>query len=802
MIYKKYCIILFALNCPIRLVLAEVYSNDVLPEIPISKAENHYTTLFLSTNINSTEINELVRFYQDQEGQLYIRSEDLEKIRIRPAKLDNTFIPLDEISDLKFKYDLNNQTIKISIPENKLIASSIDLNKQPQIKNSDLNIKSMNALILNYSLYNTLTDGENSFSGTFDTLYNSHYGNFNSGFLYRNAKPLNSSSERLVRLNSFWQKIDAEKIQQYTIGDFISHTPDWGNSVRLAGLQWSSAYAQRSDIVTTALPQFSGSAALPSSLDLYVNQQKIYSGEIPSGPFDLKSLPFISGNEVALVTTDITGQQIVKKQAYYFSPKILAKDIHQFSVDLGFPRYNFANESNQYDETLFAAASSRYGLSHTLTLNAGLEASSDGLVNLGIGAAKNFLGRGVITASVAGSNYDDEQGLLSVVGLEGRLSKDLSMNMSYQKASENYHDLARVSEKLYLSKNHQHVNPDYAVTLSSSANEIFRAGLNLNINTGVNVSTNYSQIQYADEQYKLATLNVSANLSNSWSIFGSIYKDFINDQDYGGFVALRFTPSAGFNSISSISRDEGSISYRQEVNAVTDQRIGGLGLGASVGHSEGQSSTASAYVNYRARPAYLTAQYNQYDGIEQIGLSATGALVATQGRLFAAHEIGDSYAIVTNAGPHSQILNGGVNLGETDKKGRFFISHLSPYEKHQIFLDPQNLPLDWQVDKTSLNTITRYRQGTVLDFQAHKVISATVILHDQNGQALKPGYSVTVNQQPDHAMVGYGGEVFIRGLLKDNLIEVDLLDQGICSVSFKYAAAHSAKKKMGPLLCQ
>ncbi len=101
-----------------------------------------------------------------------------------------------------------------------------------------------------------------------------------------------------MRLESKWQYVDPEKVRIYTLGDFISNSSDWGSSVRLAGLQWSSAYTQRGDIVTSALPQFSGSAALPSTLDLYVNQQKIYSGLVPSGPFDVKQLPFISGNEV------------------------------------------------------------------------------------------------------------------------------------------------------------------------------------------------------------------------------------------------------------------------------------------------------------------------------------------------------------------------------------------------------------------------------------------------------------------------------------------------------------------------
>ena len=195
-----------------------------------------------------------------------------------------------------------------------------------------------------------------------------------------------------MRLESKWQYVDPEKIRIYTLGDFISNSPDWGSSVRLAGFQWSSAYSQRGDIVTSALPQFSGSAALPSTLDLYVNQQKIYSGLVPSGPFDIKQLPFISGNEVTLVTTDATGMQSITKKPYYFSSKILAKGINEFSVDVGIPRYNYGLYSNDYDDATFASGAIRYGYSNSLTLSGGAEASTDGLSNLGTGFAKMFWG--------------------------------------------------------------------------------------------------------------------------------------------------------------------------------------------------------------------------------------------------------------------------------------------------------------------------------------------------------------------------------------------------------------------------
>ncbi|MHC3125728.1 fimbrial protein, partial [Acinetobacter sp. GN11] len=156
-------------------------------------------------------------------------------------------------------------------------------------------------------------------------------------------------------------------------------------------------------------------------------------------------------------------------------------------------------------------------------------------------------------------------------------------------------------------------------------------------------------------------------------------------------------------------------------------------------------------------------------------LSATGSLVAAAGRVFAANEIGDGYAVVTNAGPQSQILNGGVNLGATDGNGRFLIANLRPYQLHHIYLDPSYLPLEWDVKSTNQTAFVGYRQGALIDFGAHQVISGLVKLVDANNSPLLPGYTVRIKGQQD-AVVGYDGEVFIPNLLNQNKLEVDLLD--------------------------
>ncbi len=795
------------------------HTNTLIPSVPESiDGNNKYTQekingqeqnlnfiqLFLNISINSNPSEDLFSVKQSKDGKLYIRSGDLKTLRVKMDEHipDSQWVCINELKGIQFKYLENEQSLNLQVPSSMLTGYSVELSGQQTTSSGLLKMKPLNAAILNYSLYHTITNDESIFSGSAEGIFNSALGNFSSGVLYNGSNETSYSHEKWVRLESKWQYVDPEKVRIYTLGDFISNSSDWGSSVRLAGFQWSSAYTQRGDIVTSALPQFSGSAALPSTLDLYVNQQKIYSGLVPSGPFDIKQLPFISGNEVTLVTTDATGQQIITKKPYYFSSKILAKGINEFSVDVGVPRYNYGLYSNDYDDATFASGAIRYGYSNSLTLSGGAEASTDGLSNVGTGFAKNLFGVGVINADLAASQYKDENGYSALVGLEGRISKNISFNTSYRKVFDNYFDLARVSQIRYLKENQITSEPQNYLSYSALADEIIRAGINYNFYAGYGVYVGYNQIKYSDNSYKLLSANLSGSLNKNWGFYSSAYTDYENHKDYGIYFALRYTPSTRTNAITSVSSDSGRLTYRQEVFVLSEPKINSFGWGGYVERDQdAHTNNASIYGSYRARAAYLTGRYNRIGDNDQVALSATGSLVAAAGRIFAANEIGDGYAVVTNAGPQSQIINGGINLGTTDKSGRFLIPSLMPYRENHIYLDPSYLPLNWNVKSTDQKTVVGYRQGTLVDFGAHQVISGLVRIVDKNNTPLLPGYSVRINGQQD-AVVGYDGEVFVPNLLRQNKLEVDLLDHGSCQVNFTYNSNQYSTKKLGPYICQ
>ena len=141
---------------------------------------------------------------------------------------DSQWVRINDLNGIQFKYLENEQSLKLNIPSDMLTGYAVDLNGQQITSPHLLKMKPLNAAILNYSLYNTITNDENVFSGSAEGIFNSAIGNFSSGVLYNGSNETSYSHEKWVRLESKWQYVDPEKVRIYTLGDFISNSPDWG----------------------------------------------------------------------------------------------------------------------------------------------------------------------------------------------------------------------------------------------------------------------------------------------------------------------------------------------------------------------------------------------------------------------------------------------------------------------------------------------------------------------------------------------------------------------------------------------
>lgn len=83
----------------------------------------------------------------------------------------------------------------------------------------------------------------------------------------------------------------------------------WSNSTRFAGIQYTTNFAVKPNLVTYPLLDFRGKSELPSSIEIFSNSIPIYNAKAHIGDFDITNIPVITGRgDLIVKTQDITGK--------------------------------------------------------------------------------------------------------------------------------------------------------------------------------------------------------------------------------------------------------------------------------------------------------------------------------------------------------------------------------------------------------------------------------------------------------------------------------------------------------------
>ncbi|WP_162232872.1 fimbria/pilus outer membrane usher protein [Cypionkella psychrotolerans] len=144
-------------------------------------------------------------------------------------------------------------------------------------------------------------------------------------------------------------------------------------------------FGLRSDLITQQLLSFDGAAAVPSSVDVFIDNNRAYSTGRDAGPFRLEDLPVRAGaGEALIVVTDANGRRTAKLVSFYVAHNLLKKGLLDFSIEAGRTRDGYGLDSNDYGTDGIFSGSLRYGLTERITLEAQVQTKSDlGLVGFG-----------------------------------------------------------------------------------------------------------------------------------------------------------------------------------------------------------------------------------------------------------------------------------------------------------------------------------------------------------------------------------------------------------------------------------
>ncbi|KOO57811.1 hypothetical protein WH43_11900 [Rheinheimera sp. KL1] len=733
-------------------------------------------TLFLDVFLNGVKVKELVQFEHEQqhfwsEENIFSETSLSDYAEGLSGRIDYC-----ALSSIQCEYDIYSQRLYLTaelglFPAQRIVALT---------KNQLSPTKSYGAL-LNYDTY------VRDFSGgaqTADVLQQWRgFGNFGIVETTANYRKYFGSdvsrimNEGFVRYDSFWQYNDEANMRFLRVGDMISGSSSWARQVRMGGVKFSRRFELDPQFVRYPYPEFAGSAVLPSDVEIFVNNARLFAGQVAPGPFVLDSEPSITGLATAtIVTTDLNGQAVSQEVEFYIAPDLLRKGIFDYDLNLGVLRQGFGISSFDYGSSTVGIADFRYGLSDALTLGTHIEFGS-GVYNIGSGTDFNLANLGVISLAAAYGESKQDSGWLGLFGYRFQ-TRNWGVAFKYKQQQQTYQDIG-TTQQVQQNKREIQANAAYS------------------FNNGISMGTGYFILEpFEGEKRRL--LSVFYNQSfESASLSASLNWD-----------AELSATSFGI----SLSVPLGS-RYRANVNAQRDTtgKINTL-VTASQARASNQglrwvASTVVGASDYSASGSWKgrTAEYS--GGVYDIGESkgyyaqASGAVVWSDNTLLLGNRIADSFAIVSTGGlANVPVVVENQLVGESDSNGLLLVTGLASYNPVNISINTKPLPLDTNVVNDRVTVVTASGHGARVNFELYQTHAAIIIVHDIKGKPLPVGTTVMLNNEEVPYFVGWDGELYLEKLQKTNTVT---LKNGkfSCVVEFNFDVIPDDIPVLGPFVC-
>lgn len=732
--------------------------------------------LYLQTTLNGAD-HGLVHFGL-RDGALWASAAAMRQLGFRlPADVPSP-IRLDSISGLQAEYNAPRQTAAITAP-----LGLLDLPTQmlggPVNRNPVASATP--GLLLNYTLYGTHGQHSVADSGSAYTevrAFNSA-GVLSSTQLSQLGRGQDGWAAHSVRLDTSWTASFADSMLSVRVGDTLTAATDWSRPTRIGGIQIGTNFALQPYRVTTPLPQFLGTAALPSQVDLYVNGMKQYSGQVPAGPFQLNTVPGINGaGNAQVVLTDALGRQTALNFSLYNTPHLLQAGLSDWSAELGVVRRNYGLDSFSYGNDPVASGTWRHGVTDAFTAEAHAESTRD-LVNAGLGGAW-LLGKqaGIFSASAArsaGGGISGSQWGLGYTWSDSRFY----FGASGTRADEGYRDAAT----LYGSP---------PPRLSASAQAGYNTLLLGSFGAG------YVHLRESTQTNRYGSLNWSRSMSRNISVSLNINQNLDQSKDRNIFLNLNVALDDLFMG-AGVQRSGGQNLFSANASKSLPSE-GGWGWRAQTQQGDGVRSSQGE-LDYLGRYGQLQAGLSNAGGSTIGFASATGSVVLMEGHVKAARSIYNSFAVVSTDGvPEVPVKLDNNLIGKTDQDGLLLVTPLNSYQNNKLSIDPMDLPSDVRVARVDANATPTDRAGTIVRFDIKPIRAATVLLVDAQGQPVAVGSQARLAGNATAVTVGFDGAAYFDTLQEHNALEVST-PAGPCHLAFDFPQQQRGIAQIGPLRC-
>ena len=690
--------------------------------------------VWVEVRINDVTQPDFALLHVDMRGHLLARVEDLRAWRMKPPSSAGSgrLVRIDDVPGLQVHLEADDMLLRIDADPSVFEAQIIDDTRHVEAPD-----RGVPAVFLGYNLF---AEADGRTGETYSALVQagSSLGRASLTGSWLGTRTVDSGGAASLGVDdeqSGWHRLDTALLldfPEYTarliVGDSVTSPGTLGDSVRFTGVHWATDYATRPGITPYSLPVVSGTANVPSSIEIYVNNALVQRTSVDAGPFQLNNIPVPVGEgAVDIRMRDMLGQVQQLSVPYLVTPRIIAAGLTTVDLAAGAVREDYGIEDFAYGQS-FLSGGILHGLDSNMTINASAELLSDEFTARG-GAAFRVTRNVTVDLTPSVSHVSGQ-------GTGGAVAAGI--------------DAAWPSATLGL--HYTDATPEYVELGSLAPGERLHTQWAAQASTQLGHSGSLAFL-YAWRRSYDAPTTAAATLSYNLSLrrFGAIGV-FVSNTRSGGSTdvigGITFTRYLGKGMTASVTDtvDNGASTVNMQVGRPPPPDSG---FGWEVAHARGGTDTDGLRID--ARSAYGTGS-GEVDATNQgtLGiLSWQGGFLWAGGRPWPAQTLAGPAALVVVPDLGGvEVLHDGLPVGRTDGAGRILVPALRPFEDNTITVVPEDIPLTAMVDSDKI-TVRPY---------SHGVVSATVAVAASESRVFTLRLGTTAD-----GFVPPGAEVALNG---------------------------------------
>ena len=674
------------------------------PDAPVGAATLPLQSLIVTVRVNEQDKGEhIVQLRAPDE--FLVRKDALEQWAhlpegIQPVEIEgDSYVSLSRLSHARVEFDDSRLELKITFPPeafaNQVFAFQQARRVLPPVSSDP-------SALLNYHFGYGGSSRDSSSQVSAATEASVHYRDWlfrSQGFYTRS-----SESASAVRGLTTLSRDDPINLTRLSLGDTATGVTDLTGGVILGGIGYSRAFELDPYLVRQPTASFRATVDLPSQVDVYVGNNRIYRQNVGPGPFELGNLSFLNGRrDLRVVLRDVFGREREVSFPFYFADRGLGAGLQDFSYVLGKVRENIATQNADYGRMAFSA-SHRVGVNDVLTLGAQAEGTGD-FINGGPSLVLRSDRLGIVSLAL----------LASVERAEHRGGAAGVVSYSYQSGAFAAFLAARKAQPGFTS-----LRTRDAVGLPLLDNT---ASLSYSAEGYGTLALSHHHLHSIDDSVaKITSLTYSIPFGRQWTLQASYRRTTGFAAGYEWFAGLQYLPSPALTTFTAIKSDGRNRTASVQAGNLLPEGEGlGYRVSAEVASGpDGATRTLAPEITYQAKYATIRANVTNLSAAagntSLYAISVGGALAYVGGTFGLSRPIDDSFALARIEPPMAgvRVYLNQQETGRTGPDGTLLLPRVISYVQNNIGIDDRDVPIENSLEEKSRMLVPYSHSGSVV----------------------------------------------------------------------------------------